>query len=189
LLHPAGQIVSINSSVNKIEVITLPDAAVADDVAPLSQAYGGVGIRPGLMDGPTLAALAPDGTILVLESVNNRIQAFDLNANAVPKFQKAYFFPLKQQTVTQYLSFAVEYTGYMYVLSKAGSPGSETFTLDIYTPQGGWLTSTTGLVAARLAVNYWRDIFAENFQVLELPDGSLPARTEPSISHWIPSTP
>jgi hypothetical protein len=189
LLHPAGQIVSINSSVNKIEVITLPDAAVADDVAPLSQAYGGGGIRPGLMDGPTLAALAPDGTILVLESANNRIQAFDLNANAVPKFQKAYFFPLKQQTVTQYLSFAVEYTGYMYVLSKAGAPGSETFTLDIYTPQGGWLTSTTGLVAARLAVNYWRDIFAENFQVLELPDGSLPARTEPSISHWIPSTP
>jgi hypothetical protein len=70
LLQPAGQIISINSSVNKIEVITLPDAAVADDVAPFSQAYGGSGIRPGLMDGPVLAALAPDGTILVLESVN-----------------------------------------------------------------------------------------------------------------------
>jgi hypothetical protein len=106
----------------------------------------------------------------------------------VPKFQKASFFPLKQQTVTQYLSFAVEYTGYMYVLWKAGDPASETFTLDIYTPQGVWLSSTTSLIAAQIAVDYWRDIFAENFQVLELPDGSLPPRTEPSISHWIPST-
>jgi hypothetical protein len=25
--------------------------------------------------------------------------------------------------------------------------------------------------------------------VLKLPDGSLPERTEPSVSHWIPSTP
>ena len=33
------------------------------------------------------------------------------------------------------------------------------------------------------------DIFTQNYQVLKLPDGSLPARTEPSISHWIPSTP
>ena len=189
LLHPAGQIISINRSINKIEVISLPDAAVTDDVAPLSNAYGGGGLRPGLMGGPTLAALAPDGTILVLESTNKRIQAFDLNGNPVPRFKKAYFFPLKKQKVSEYLSFSVEYTGYMYVLWKAGEPGSETFTLDIYTPQGKWLTSTSGLVAARLAVSYWRDIYAENFQVLKLPDGSLPGRTEPSISHWIPSTP
>ena len=41
----------------------------------------------------------------------------------------------------------------------------------------------------QLTVNYWRDIFTENCQVLTLPDGSIPDRTEPSISHWIPSTP
>jgi hypothetical protein len=189
LLHPAGQIISIHSAVNKIEVISLPNAAVADDTALLSQAYGGTGTRPGLLNGPVLAALAPDGTLLVLESINNRIQAFDLNANAVPMFGGEYSFPLKEQAVGAYLSFAVEYTGYMYVLWKAGDPSDEVFTLDLYTPQGQWLSSTTGLIAAQIAVSYWRDIYAENFQVLQLPNGTLPPRTEPSISHWIPSTP
>jgi hypothetical protein len=66
---------------------------------------------------------------------------------------------------------------------------SGVFTLDIYDPQGAWLTSTTGLNAQSMAVNYWRDVYTQNLQVLEFPNGDLPARTEPSISHWIPSTP
>jgi len=38
-------------------------------------------------------------------------------------------------------------------------------------------------------VNYLRDLFTLNYQVLTLPNGTIPNRTEPSISHWIPSTP
>ena len=190
LLHPAGHIISINGDKNKIEVVKLPEAHVADAEAPLTQVYAGKGIREGLVTGPTHAALHPDGSILILESGNNRIQAFDLHANPAPIFGGgAYYVPLKD-TPTAYLDLAVEYTGYMYVLSYVtGEPGSEAFRLDIYTPEGDWLARTTGVNAARLAVNYWRDIFTQNYQVLKLPDGSLPARTEPSISHWIPSTP
>jgi hypothetical protein len=190
LLHPAGQIISINGDKNKIEVVKLPDAAVADSDAPLTQVYAGQGIREGLVTGPTHAALHPDGSILILESGNNRIQAFDLHANPAPIFGGGayYYVPLKD-TPTAYLDLAVEYTGYMYVLSYTGETGSPVFRLDIYTPEGDWLARTTGVNAARLAVNYWRDIFTQNYQVLKLPDGSLPARTEPSISHWIPSTP
>jgi hypothetical protein len=40
-----------------------------------------------------------------------------------------------------------------------------------------------------MAVSYFRDVYTQNFQVLRLPNGDLPDRTEPSISHWIPSTP
>jgi hypothetical protein len=189
LLHPAGQIISVNSSIHKIELVRLPSAAVSDDMAPTSQVYGGQGLREGLMDDPTRAALAPNGTLLVLESINNRVQAFDLNANPAQKFGSSgtdYFFPLREQAVSRYLDFAVEFAGYMYVL---WVDPSGVFTLDIYDPQGAWLTSTTGLNAQSMAVNYWRDVYTQNLQVLEFPNGDLPARTEPSISHWIPSTP
>jgi hypothetical protein len=189
LLHPAGRLISINSAANKIEVVQLPAAAVADADAPASTVYSGMGIREGLMNGPTLAALTPDGTILVLETRNNRIQAFDLGANPVPMFMEdAYFVPLMDQP-TGYLDLAVEYTGYMYVLSYTGSTGALVFRLDIYDPEGTFVARTTGFDAGKVAVNYWRDLFALNYQVLRLPDGSLPARTEPSVSHWIPSTP
>jgi hypothetical protein len=61
--------------------------------------------------------------------------------------------------------------------------------LDLYAPDGTWVARTTGLNADKLAVNYWRDLFTLNYQVLTLPDGTLPNKTEPSVSHWIPSTP
>jgi hypothetical protein len=189
LLHPAGQIISVNTSYHKVEVVRLPAAAVPDAMAPNSQVYGGLGLRAGLMSGPTLAALAADGTLLVLEVGNTRIQAFDLNANPARKFGQAetdYFFPLKDQPVSRYLDFSVEFAGYMYVLWADVSGNA---TLDIYDPQGNWLTSTPGLAAQRITVNYWRDLYAQNSQVLRLPNGGLPPRTEPSISHWIPSTP
>jgi hypothetical protein len=198
LLHPGGKIISINSTRNKIEVVSLPTAAVPDDQAPISQAYGGKGLREGLMNGPTLAALAPDGTVLVLEAAatteapNGRIQAFDLNANPSQRFgdsTEAYFFPLKQQSVTQYLDFSVEFGGYMYVLWVNRSSGTPVYTLDIYDPKGNWLTSTPNFDAARMTASYFRDVYTQNSQVLRLPNGTLPARTEPSISHWIPSTP
>jgi hypothetical protein len=186
LLHPAGKIISVANTKNKFEVIDLPDAARSDADAPFSNTYSAQGLRPGLMDGPVLAALDPDGTILVIEGGNRRIQAFDLNGNAAPIFPGgAYFVPLKDQPVSQYLDFAIEFKGYMYVLSIV----SGVFTLDIYQPDGTWLSATRGFEAQRLAVNYWRDVYAQNAQVLTLPNGAIPARTEPSISHWIPSTP
>ncbi|MCP4195803.1 MAG: hypothetical protein GY762_01510 [Proteobacteria bacterium] len=189
LLHPAGRLVSINESANKIEVLTLPGASGPDSDAPYSQVYSGEGIREGLVNGPTQAVLDPNGTILILETQNNRIQAFDLGANPVQKFKEgAYHVPLIDYP-TAYLDLAVEYTGYMYVLSYTDSSGIREFRLDIYTPEGEFLASTPGFTAAKLSVDYWRDIFALNYQLLKLPGDTLPERTEPSVSHWIPSTP
>ena len=189
LLHPLGKIVSLNTSLNKMEVLDLPPAAVADADAPVAQPYSGVGTREGLMDGPLHAALTAQMVILVLEQSNNRIQAFDLGGNPVPYFDGAYFVPLKDPPGTaRYLDLAVEYAGYLYVLSYTGN-GPFTYHLDLYTPDGAWLARTSGINADKLAVNYWRDLFALNYEVLTLPGGALPSRTEPSVSHWIPSTP
>src|SRR5262249_8496704 len=54
-------------------------------------------IREGLMKGPKALAIAPDGRILILESLNNRIQAFDTLGNAVPSFTpNPWIFTLKK---------------------------------------------------------------------------------------------
>ncbi len=189
LYHPANQLISINRAADKIEVLKLSSGSSSDDEAPYSQVYSGTGTREGLLSGPTLAALDANGTVLILETGNNRIQAFDVGANPVPKFgEGAYYVPLIDKP-TAYLDLSVEYTGYMYVLSYIEISGTRKFRLDIYTPAGSFLARTHGFVAARLAVNYWRDIFALNYQLLLLPDASLPERTEPSVSQWIPSTP
>ncbi len=190
LLHPLGKIISINTNNNKLEVLDLPPTAATDANAPLSQVRSGFGTREGLMDGPIHAAITAQGAILILEQNNNRIQAFDIGGNPVPHFDNgAYFIPLKDPEGTAtYLDLAVEYSGYLYVLSYTGS-GPFTFHLDLYTPGGTWLARTSGINADKLAVNYWRDLFTLNYQVLKLPNGALPPRTEPSVSHWIPSTP
>lgn len=59
---------------------------VTDDKAPEALLVSGQGIREGLLKGPKALAVAPDGRILVLESLNNRIQAFDTKGNPVPSF-------------------------------------------------------------------------------------------------------
>jgi hypothetical protein len=77
--------------------------------------------------------------------------------------------PLKDRAT--YLDLAVEYSGYLYVLSYTGSGTSLVYRLDLYTPGGAWLARTTGVNADKLAVNYWRDLFTLNYQVLTLPGG------------------
>ena len=67
-------------------IAALPTAGVPDDQAPEAIMVSGEGIRQGLMLGPMALAIAPDGRILVLESANNRVQAFDIKGNPVPCF-------------------------------------------------------------------------------------------------------
>jgi hypothetical protein len=88
-------------------------------------------------------------------------QSFQSYNSAAPIFPNgAYFVPLKDQPVIRYLDFAVEFKGYMFVLSIVDSGGSDVFTLEICQPTGEWLAATTGFAAQRIAVNYWRDNFA-----------------------------
>ena len=193
LLHPARKLISINSEYDKIEVLHLPDGAVPDEEASLAQVYSATGTREGLISGPICGAVAPDGAILVLESKNQRIQAFDLGGNPAKHFgskQDQYYVPLKEETSpVTYLDMAVEYVGYIYVLSHITVQGLYQYRLDIYTPEGDWLCRTTGVNAAKLDVDFWRNAFTLNYERLTYPDGTLPTVTEPSVSKWIPSTP
>jgi hypothetical protein len=189
LLHPQGKIISLNKSYSKMEVLDLPGGPIQDASAPTSRVYSGAGSQPGRMNTPLLAAISPQGNVLVLEQGNNRVQAFDIHANPTPQFaNSAYFFSLTD-TPTAYLDLSVEYTGYMFVLSYVQSGGSYQYRLDIYNPDGSPLTRNTGIYAAKLAVDYWRNVYTLNYSALTNSDGTAAPITEPSVSQWIPSTP
>lgn len=194
LLHPTGKLVSINDTESRIETLLIPSMPMTDDDAGvhlIAQIHAGPGSRPGLIDTPAAAAISPDGVVLLLEQNNNRIQAFDTGANPVQFFTKQrrpYFLNLDATTGgdTVYLDLAVEFTGYLYVLSY--NQGSNVYRLDIYHPgQSGTapLSTTQSFNAAKLVVDFWRNVYALNYEVLTV-NGSVPSIAEPSISMWVP---
>ena len=200
LLHPAGHLVSINRANHKIETHRIPAAPMADADAAvqlLAQIKGGKGSRPGLLDLPVAAAISADGVILILEAGNNRVQAMDLGANPVRHFNKLSGPGTSPYSLTlggtdpaqgwQYLDLAVEYTGYLYVLSF--NQNSFAYRLDIYHPEqtdNSPIATTMNINAARLTVDFWRNVYTLNYEVLRLPNGNAAALTEPSVSLWTP---
>jgi hypothetical protein len=185
LLHPSGKMISINTTHNKIEILTLPDAATTDELAPRAVSYSGKGTRHGLVRGPVAAAISLKGAILILEAKNMRVQAFDTGMNPTPYFDEgAYSFPLKSETETvYYVDMAMESTGYIYILSYTAS---YVYRMDIYDEKGNFVSRTTDVNAGKLTVDVWRNVFTLNYEVLQLPQ---PKITEPSVSQWIPSVP
>ena len=138
------------------------------------------------MSAPVAVAVF-NATVLVLETGNARIQAFDVAGNPVRAFKNgtSATVELEKAAGVEYLDIAVEALGYMYVLSAAnGGPTVNDYRLDIFTPQGALLARTTGVAAARLAVDTFRNVYTLNFaSVIGAP------RVEPSLSQWVPSTP
>jgi hypothetical protein len=190
LLHPTGTLVSISSAVHKMETLkvsgtplSVPDAKVQR----LAQVHAGQGSRPGLIDTPVAAAVSADGVILVLEAANHRVQAFDTGGNPVQYFGKQkspYWIALSAtaSAATTYLDLAVEHTGFVYVLSMNTS--SNAYRLDIYHPtqaDSNPICTTCNINAAKLAVDFWRSVYALNYEVVQV------GKAEPSVSLWVPT--
>lgn len=97
-VHPSSQtVVAVSWKEHKMMLLSLPSP---DAQAPVAAMVSGEGVRQGLMKGPKALAIAPDGRILVLESLNQRIQAFDTKGNPVPSFiQQPKLFSLKLSDV------------------------------------------------------------------------------------------
>jgi hypothetical protein len=193
LLHPAGRLVNVSQSDSMIETLKVPPGGLSDVDATsklIFQVRAGQGTRPGLLDNPVAAAISPDGVILLLEQNNNRIQAVDTGANPVQffaKLQSPYFLTLDatESGDTIYLDLAIEFTGYIYVLSYNSS--TNLYRLDVYHPSQSTTTpisTTVNFNAARICVDFWRNVYALNYEVLTV-GGSVPAVPEPSISQWV----
>lgn len=190
--HPTGHVISVNTANSKLEILHLPGAPTADKNAPCATMLSGAGALPGLLSGPTAVAVAPNGAVLVLDAGNNRVQAFDAYGSVNNVYlddagTARNFFPLQSTNATRYLDLAVEaavgYVFVLYYINSGTQPGD--YILDIYTRDGAWLTRTGGMNVARIALDYWRNIYTLNYEAITGPTG----RVEPSISQWIPSTP
>lgn len=197
LLHPSGAVITVNAALSRMESLKLPATATTDDAAAINlqaQLYGGQGLRPGLFNAPTVATVTAEGTILIVEAGNNRIHAVDASGNPVPLFSKQserYFLNFSDTggASTNYLDIAVEFSGFIYVLSSSNL----VFRLDIYHPEqtgGSPITTTMGFNAAKLTVDYWRNVYSLNYEVLQV-NGQIPPSniTEPSVSQWLPTAP
>jgi hypothetical protein len=191
VVHPGGYVAGVSWTNSKMEILQIPTQGSADADAKVATLVSGEGSREGLMYGPVALAVTMDGNFLVLESTNNRVQAFDVAGCPVQAFNdgdsgKLSYMSLKSRVGVTYLDLATESKGYIYVLSYTGD-GSDTadYHLDIYQPTGEYLSTTEGLNAAKMTVSMWRDLYALNYEKLLGPNN----RTEPSISQWIPSTP
>ena len=190
-IHPSGYVVGIDTQRHKLEILRLPKRPAADEVVAAAIVKAGRGTRLGLLDTPFAVGVDPSsGAIYVLEGGNARIQAFDVFGNPTARFgggtSEALFLTPEPDAI--YLDMAVESTGWIYVLSFAGSGANPAdYRLDIYDPDGPGnrhLSRTTGVAAGKLAVDLWRNVFTLNYEPIIGPNG-----VEPSISEWIPSTP
>ncbi len=197
LIHPSGAIVTVNQALSRMESLSIPSTYLPDAQAAVSlvaNLHGGLGSRPGLFSAPTAATVTADGVVLILESGNNRIHAVDVSGNPLPYFTGQavpYFLTLTATggNNTQYLDIASEFSGFIYVLSHSNG----VYRLDIYprdSTSGLPLSTTQGFNAAKVAVDYWRNVYSLNYEVL-MANGALPANgvTEPSVSQWTPTTP
>ncbi len=193
-LVPTGYIIGVNRETHKMEILQLPDAAVDSQESPESVAFAvqkmGLGTRIGLLSSP-VAVTAFGTTILILEDGNRRIQAVDVSGNPVAQFdgQTSSIIDLtaieSNPSDVVYLDIAVEGLGYMYVLSyENGGLSPDDYRLDIYVPDGEHLLRKTGVAAARMAVDTFRNVYTLNYEAI----AGAP-RVEPSLSQWEPSTP
>ncbi len=115
-VHPAGLVVAIDFSLDKIWTLRLPGQACTMADAPLAMPLSGTGDLSGLLNQPKALTVASDGRILILEQGNQRIQSFDVNGNPVASFngELATTFPnslvttLNNATVNQDLNNAYQ---------------------------------------------------------------------------------
>jgi hypothetical protein len=194
-VHTAGFIIGVNTTTSKIEVLKL-GAVTTDANAPIAEIYSGYGTRPGLIHIPVAVAGLPGAGFVVLEAADSnlpdagaRLQAFDFSGNPAPVFaNNSAVAALKDEPAGEtVLDLAIETKGFMYVLKYVGDGTSvDDYRLDLYSPDGTWLSQSVSVNAAKLCVNKWRTAYTLDFGVLTKPDGT---QAEPTVSIWLPSTP
>ncbi len=87
VLHPQGYVFAISTAKSKLLRCELPSSPAADGDAPDACLMSGKGSREGLVSEPVAIAVGLDGVVMVLESDNARVQAFDIHGNPVKYFQ------------------------------------------------------------------------------------------------------
>jgi len=215
VLHPARYLVGISSTYSKIYILKLPDIAVADDNADKYQqkiakitsgkAMNNIGYTSNmnLLSRPVNIGLGDEGAIFILDDVSGldgipsgvkgRFRAYNIQGLPINFFkssnggEKVNYKDLRtESTSITYIDIAVESMNYLYVLAYFNDGDNmDDYVLDIYNPDGDWVSRTTGVAAGKIAVDKWRNVYSLNYQKMIGENGV----TEPTVSEWIPSTP
>jgi hypothetical protein len=221
-LHSSGRVVAIHTDSGRfgwLQPVHTPVSTSANGPRATLAAYSaGPGSQVGLLSSPTAVAVTNPGVVLVLEAGAAQISAFDLNGQPVPYFgssltrrallwkqrtpagqgkasgQGQYTLPLV--STGTYLDLAVDGAGQIYVLYYTGDgsvPGD--YQVDVYTSAGVALdTHSPGVNVPHLAVDYWRSIYAANYDPLADIATRAPhidpalGVAEPSLSRFDPGT-
>ncbi len=186
VVHPEGFALGVSFVDGTFETLRIGSGKPGSP-EPVAGISGGAGTAPGRFGGPLALALTPGGDLVVLEGLNRRLQAVDLYGNPIPCFPggKALL-PLRSETSkATYLDVALDGEGYIYVLLYLNQGHAVAdYRLDLYAPDGAYLGGTTGVNAARIAIDPWRNVYTLNFAHLLGPGG----RTEPTLSVWTPQS-
>jgi len=94
VVHPNGAVIGVSWKDSKMEILQIPSEGVDDAHAPDAQMVSGLGVRQGLLQGPKAISVTPDGRVLILETLNKRIQSFDTKGNPVASFLGERLFTL-----------------------------------------------------------------------------------------------
>jgi len=193
-LHSSGRVVAIHTDSGRFGWLK-PVATPLPVVAAYSAGHG---TQVGLLSSPIALAVTNPGVVLVLEAGASQLAAFDLNGNPVPYFgvsgQGQYTLPLVSKGT--YLDLAVDGAEQIYALYYTGDGAAPAdYHVDVYTQAGAVLdTQSPGVNVPHLAIDYWRSIYAANYDPLaDIASGDPhidPALTvaEPSLSRFDPTT-
>ena len=149
---------------------------MADAAAPQAAILAGQGTRDGLLQSPVALSCSLD-RIVVLQTTDavpqGALAAFDVKGNPVPCFAgNASSVALRSEgsARVQVVDVSVEAKNYIYVLKylapRSGAVPATAYRLDLYNPDGSFLTQVAGLAAARLHVDLWRNLFTLNYEIV-----------------------
>jgi hypothetical protein len=136
-------------------------------------------------------------TVLILEAGAAQLAAFDLEGNPIKYFgPNQDQFTQKLANAGTYLDLAVDGSGEIYLLYYTGDGTQpDDYHIDVYTPTGEpFATQSPGVNVAKMAVDYFRSIYAANFDPIYLESSSTPhvdpalGVAEPSISRFDPTS-
>ena len=203
-LHSSGRVVVVNTDNGRIGSL-LP----ANTPRPPQATYtAGPGTQTGLLSSPVAVAVTNPGVVLILEAAALQIAAFDLNGNPVPYFAGATAALTRRSLVTR----ARQRAGVSRLHPAAGLQGQlprhgrrrlrpdlrallhgrrhpppPTTASTSTAPKGALINSvSTGVNAPHLSVDYWRSIYAANYDPLADTVSGQP-RIDPALDVPEPS--
>jgi hypothetical protein len=90
------------------------------------------------------------------------------------------FAALKAEAGVEYQDLAVSAAGLIYVLSNVdGGVAPADYRLDVYAPDGSFLTRTVGVNAAKIVVDPAERVYGLDFSAI-----AVSGRTQPVVSQW-----